>query len=82
MTKVLITSPPDRDTVVAEVYFGDAQFAELRVEGSSIVCEVYASRSGRPWRVGLRELREALSQAEKRLTGDIEQERNDETKAD
>jgi hypothetical protein len=66
-SKILITSPPDRDSVVAEVYFDNAQFAELRVDGSSITCEIYSRRDGKPWELDCCELREALSKAERKL---------------
>ncbi len=69
VSKFLITSPPDRHSVVAEVYVGNTQFAELSVEGSSIICEIYPRHNGPPWHFDLTELRQALSKAERKLAG-------------
>jgi len=66
-SKVLITSLPDRDGVVAEIYFGSSQFAELSHVGSSFFCEVYPAVDGKPWRLELGELEQALASAKAKL---------------
>jgi hypothetical protein len=71
LTKILIASPPDRGGVVAEVYFGNNQLAELSVHGHDVTCEIYPCNQGRPWRVDIDELQEALSRAKQKLISDL-----------
>ena len=68
--EIIIASLPDRDQVVAEIWFEDDQFAELRHENDSLVFEIY-SRPGNngPWDIRFDELLEVLNAAKVRLMG-------------
>ena len=49
-----IASVPDRDAVVAEIWFDYAMVAEMyRVVGGEICLDIYPSESHDPWRVDL-----------------------------
>ncbi len=65
--RICISSPPDRERLVAEIFFGDEQWAELNQEGLELVLEVYPRRDGTPWRLSFEALTTALSDARKRL---------------
>ena len=67
---ILITSPPDRASVVAEVYVGNSQLAELSAQGGRVKCELYPRADGHPWRVDVDELIQSLKEAKRRLTSD------------
>jgi hypothetical protein len=43
--RIIISSPPDRDAVVAELWQEDEQVAELRQDTSGLRLELYDSRS-------------------------------------
>lgn len=63
-----ITSPPDRDDLVAEIWVGDEMLAEVSLGGSNTaVVEFYPRQSGKPWIADLEEITEALNQAKQRL---------------
>lgn len=65
--RICISSPPDREHLVAEVFFGDEQWAELNRERGELRLELYARRDSRPWSFGFDDAMEALSEARKRL---------------
>ena len=47
--RICISSPPDRERLVAEIFFGDEQWAELNQEGTELLFEFYSRQSGEPW---------------------------------
>lgn len=65
--KVELTSPPDRDAVVAEVWLGENLFAELRHEAGRVRVELYFQATGKPWDVPFEDLFAALQLAKARL---------------
>lgn len=65
-----IASPPDREKLVAELFFGSEQWAEINQESDSLVIELYPRRDGRPWEFPYHEAIAALERARKRLVGD------------
>lgn len=67
LNKVLITSPPDREAVVAEIYFDAAQFAELRMEDRALACEIYPAPDRGAWNISLQDLEQALTIAKAKL---------------
>jgi len=67
--RLCISSPPDREKLVAEIFFGDEQWAELNQEGPALALEVYPRRDGRPWQLTLEIVLAALSDAKVRLLG-------------
>lgn len=63
----LISSPPDRENVVLEIWFDSRQFAEISKEpGRDFEIEIYASENGQ-WNFDLRDLMRVLESAERNL---------------
>ena len=65
-----IASLPDREQVVAELWFGDEQWAEINQESSKLQIEIFARANGEPWSFDYHEAMDALRRAVMRLTGD------------
>lgn len=68
--RLCISSPPDREHLVAEIFFGDQQWAELNQEGSELALEVYPRQDGKPWQLSFEVVTFALADARRRLLGD------------
>lgn len=62
-----IASVPDRDEVVAEIWYNDEMVAEMRQDNGETILEIYGKESGAPWSFKLQEWLRALDEAEKRL---------------
>lgn len=67
--RIVISSPPDRKRLVAEIFLGATQLAELNQEDDALVVEFYAQPDGQPWRLDFRLFIEALVEAKQRLVG-------------
>ena len=68
LLSTVITSPPDREECVAEIWAGSSQLAEISHEpGRSIEIEIYPPPEGGRWSFKLEELMSALHQATKNL---------------
>ncbi len=65
--EVTLSSVPDREDVVAEIWYEDEMLAELREEGESLVIEVYGRPGGVPWNLNYSELMAGLRRAKERL---------------
>ena len=65
--EISISSPPDREKLVAEISFGGIQWAEINQEHETLAVEFYARPDGEPWRIEYQEAIEALEYAKKRL---------------
>ena len=65
--KVWISSPPDRERLVADIFFGTIQWAELNQENGHLCLEMYARPDGKPWAVPYELVSDALREAERRL---------------
>jgi hypothetical protein len=65
-----IASVPDRDQLVAEIWAGQDQFAELRHEGGSLVLQVFAPPNGGAWDLAFEQVMSALATAKERLAGE------------
>lgn len=65
--RICISSPPDREKLVAEIFFGNEQWAELNQEAGTLKLEFYPRRNGQFWQLSLAEVLEALNQAKMRL---------------
>jgi len=63
---VKVSSPPDREYLVAEVFLGDEQLAEVNRESGPFSAELYPRRDGQPWKVPLGDLLDALSEVQDR----------------
>jgi hypothetical protein len=65
---VTVASPPDRDKLVAEIFFGSQQWAEINQEKGVFEVEFYPRSDGAPWRIALPDALAALHEAGKLLT--------------
>lgn len=61
--EVGLSSPPDRDQLVADLLVDHAQLAEVRLDSGGLVVEIYPRADGRPWTVAESDLQAALSAA-------------------
>jgi len=68
--KVELASPPDREKLVANVFFGDDQWAELNQENGVLSLELYTRPGGQFWQLSFNEVIQALAQAKRKLIGD------------
>ena len=67
---IRIASVPDREEVVAEVYSGNNQFAEISQDNNEIRIEFYPKSENEFWNFKFDEIMEALNQAKVHLLGD------------
>jgi hypothetical protein len=65
--KVELTSVPDRDDLVVEIWVGDEQLAELRNEPSGVCVQLYPGAAGAPWDLSHDDFMAALKEARERL---------------
>jgi|JI102314A1RNA_FD_contig_21_16220032_length_331_multi_3_in_0_out_0_1 hypothetical protein len=65
--EIILASVPDRDDLVAEIWRGDSQFAEVRREEERFFVELYPNPKDLAWIFEHSELIEALNAAERRL---------------
>jgi hypothetical protein len=64
---VEVTSVPDRDGLVAEIWLDQELLAELRDERGSLHMQIYPAPEGQPWDVPYEAFSRALQQARDRL---------------
>lgn len=67
--RICLSSPPDREKLVAEIFYGDAQWAELNQERDTIEAIFYPRPDGEPWRIDYEDAQRALDEAKRRLDG-------------
>jgi hypothetical protein len=67
--RICISSPPDREKLVAEIFFGNEEWAELNQEDGTLRLEFYPRPNREYWQLSLDEVLEALNEAKKRLIG-------------
>lgn len=70
MTTISITiaSVPDREDLVAELWLGDEQLAEVSKDArGELSVELYSAPAGTPWKIHLDDLVAALGDAKARL---------------
>ena len=72
--RICISSPPDRERLVAEIFFSGQQWGEINQEGSALELEVYPRQDGQPWRISYNAVLSALQDARERLSGKKNQE--------
>lgn len=65
-----ISSPPDREKLVAEISFGNVQWAEINQERDALEVEFYPRPDGEPWRIDYQDTLKALDEAKRRLVGE------------
>lgn len=64
-----ITSPPDRENLVAEIFYDNIQWVEISQETEELVIQFYAHPEQVCWEFSCNEALEALNQAKERLLG-------------
>lgn len=67
--RIGLASPPDREKLVAEIFFGDMQWAEINQERGDLEVEFYPRTDGKPWELKYDDAVKALNQAKQRLMG-------------
>jgi hypothetical protein len=67
--RICISSPPDREELVAEIFFDDQQWAELNQEDTALELEVYPRADGQTWKIPYHQVILALEEAKKKLVG-------------
>jgi hypothetical protein len=65
-----VASPPDREKLVAEIFYDREQWAEIHQESGALALELYPRRDGKPWEFSFDEALAALQDAQRRLIGD------------
>lgn len=65
--EVSLSSPPDRERLVADILVDHIQLAEINLEGHTPEIELYPRPDGLPWRIGYWDLCRALVDAGERL---------------
>jgi hypothetical protein len=65
--RISISSPPDREALVAEIFFSNIQWAEINQNRSVMEVEFYPRPDGQPWRISLEYAQDALESAKQRL---------------
>jgi len=67
---ISISSPPDREKLVADISFDNQQFAEINQETEALIIEFYPRKDSEPWEIDFEQVMAALLKAKKRLTGE------------
>jgi hypothetical protein len=67
--EILITSPPDRERVVSEIWGDDDQLAEVNNEAGTVSVEIYPRADGKPWVLAYEDLLKLLEEAREALMG-------------
>ena len=67
---VSISSPPDRERLVADIFIGNEQRAELNQEQEDFELEIYPRQNGQPCSFRFQDVVDALNKARARLSGD------------
>lgn len=65
--RICISSPPDRNRLVAEIFFGEGQWAEINQENDTLEVEFYPHPNNQPWRINFSNAVEALLEAKRIL---------------
>ena len=67
--RITIASPPDREKLVAEIFVGDCQWAEINQENGELEIEFYEKHDGKSWNFLLDDALMMLQDGKKRLIG-------------
>ena len=67
--RICISSPPDREKLVAEIFFDNLQWAEINQERNSFEIEFYPRNDGEPWRIDFQCAIAVLNEAKDKLAG-------------
>ena len=64
---ITVASLPDRENLVAEIYFQTFQFAEISQEAKEFIIQFYPHPEKAFWEFDLSEIQEVIEKAKKRL---------------
>jgi hypothetical protein len=64
---ICLSSPPDRENLVAEIFFDSVQWAEINQENDLLEIEFYARPDGLPWKIEFSQAILALTEAKAKL---------------
>lgn len=67
--RICISSPPDREKLVGEIFFADEQWAEVSQETGSLEVESYPRATRELLRLSLANMIESLNEARHKLRG-------------
>ena len=65
--RICMSSPPDREKLVAEIFLGDTQWAEINQEHEALEVEFYPRPDGEPWRMDYQAVLTVLDEAKRKL---------------
>lgn len=65
--QVTICSPPDREGLVAEIYYKNCQWAEINQENGKLEVQFYPHSTNPYWEFDLEEALEMLAKAKQKL---------------
>jgi len=71
-SKIVIASVSDREKLVAELWIGDAQWAELSHDSGTPILQIYANPFGLAWEFPLKDVIELLQKAKSELLGSVD----------
>ena len=66
--RIAISSPPDRERLVAEIFVGTDQIAEVNYETGEFSVELYPRSDGTPWVLSHESLASSLNDAKAQLS--------------
>ena len=66
---VKVGSVPNREELVAEIYYQYEQWAEISMEHKHLIIQLYPPLNAKYWEFSLDETLEALEKAKKKLLG-------------
>ena len=64
---IALSSPPDRDELVAEIFVSSQQLAEINTQFGYFCVEIYPRQDGQPWVLDYRQFLQSLTEAKARL---------------
>lgn len=64
---ISVASPPDRKNLVAEIFFGLEQWAELNTESGTLTIELYPRATGEAWSFPVDDAVAAVEEAGRQL---------------
>jgi hypothetical protein len=67
--RIVIASVPDRDELVAELWVGEIQWAELSHDSGDMILQIYSNPTGKPWEFPPDEIVESIQKAKAALLG-------------
>lgn len=63
-----LSSPPDREFLVADIFWGNEQIAEINRETGKLEIEIYPRRSGDWWKLNYEEFIKVIEKAKEELS--------------